>query len=210
MVREENMIYTPMADILPEGRIGEAEVQRLVIGKKEAEYTRLRAAITGGRDAAIQEGTYTRLFVDGVLMMSDTQMERNSNLDIVQMARGKVLIAGLGLGMVLIPLAAKAEVYTITVVEKSLDVIRLVTPHIRKALGKECKLDVVQGDIFQWKPFDGMTWDTIYFDIWPNLSTDTLKEMGKLHRRFKQYLDPNGWMDSWRRNQLQRQSRRGG
>lgn len=195
--------YTDMATVLPEGKLGEAEIKHLVIGEEEASFTRLRAVVTGGRDAPIREGTYAQLFVNGAMVMSDTQMERMTNYGVLRNARGRVLIAGLGLGMIILPMAAKPEVETITVIERSEDVIQLVTPHLRKALGENSsKLGVLQGDIFTWKPQKGSKWDTIYFDIWTDLSTDNLEEMASLHRKFGRRKNLSGWMESWQRDML--------
>ena len=45
-------------------------------------------------------------------------------------------------------------------------------------------------------------YDTIYFDIWNDQSTDDLELMTRLHRQFRYYLSPDGWMDSWNRERL--------
>jgi len=71
-------------------------------------------------------GTYAVLKIAGTTVMSDTPMERLTNQKIVKKATGRVLIAGLGLGMILHPIAAKARVQSITVVEQSRDVIRMI------------------------------------------------------------------------------------
>jgi hypothetical protein len=68
-------------------------------------------------------GTYACLRVNGRLMMSDTRMEHYTNYKVVREARGNVLIAGLGLGMILHPILAKKEVLSVTVIEKYADVI---------------------------------------------------------------------------------------
>jgi hypothetical protein len=87
-------IYTDMATVLPEGEKGKAKLKHYVISKKEADFSRLRMAMTGGRERAASEGTFAQLFVNGQLVMSDTQMERDTNLAFVYGARGKVLVAG--------------------------------------------------------------------------------------------------------------------
>lgn len=69
------------------------------------------------------EGTYACLRINGRLVMSDTRMEHTTNWEVVHEAKGHVLIAGLGLGMILHPILAKEEVLSVTVVEKYADVI---------------------------------------------------------------------------------------
>ena len=148
-------------------------------------------------------GTYACLRVDGRLMMSDTRMEHVTNYRVVQEARGNVLIAGLGLGIILHPILAKNEVLSVTVIEKYADVIALVSPTV-----KNDKLTIIQGDIYEWKPVKGTKYDTLYFDIWADSSTDKLEEMRKLHLRFKPYKVKEGWMNSWRRDILKAEYRR--
>jgi len=202
--------YTDMATVLPEGKLGEAEIRHLVIGEEEAAMAQLRAVVTRGREKPISQGTYAQLYVRGAMVMSDTQMERRSNLGLVWNAQGRVLIAGLGLGMVLLPVAAKPEVESITVIERSQDVIDLVTPHIRRALGdNSSKLGVLQGDIFKWKPKPNSKWDTVYFDIWTDICVDSLKEMAHLHRRFGKRKSREGWMASWMHDELKDRRKRG-
>lgn len=130
-------------------------------------------------------------------MMSDTDAERRSNYEVVRRATGDVLVAGLGLGMIFHPILAKPEVRSVTVVEKFADVVALVEPTLSPV-----KLRVVVADIFAWKPPTGVKWDAIYFDIWPDICVDNLKEMATLHRRFSRRLNPSGWMGSWKYGEL--------
>jgi len=206
-MRERHMQFVDMAPIVPEGEKGEAKVVHLNIGKPEAGYTQLRAIVTGGRDAPISQGTYVQLYVNGAMVMSDTQMERRSNYGVIFRATGDVLIAGLGVGMILMPLLANPEVKTVTVIEKSQDAIDLVEEHIRNAAGADGdKLKVICADIFKWKPPKGQKWDTIYFDIWTDICTDSLDDMAKLHRKFaRRKTSPGAWMDSWKKAELKLQ-----
>jgi spermidine synthase len=134
-------------------------------------------------------------------MMTDTQNEKRTNMGVVWNAHGHVFIAGLGIGMILHPIADKSEVTKITVLEKSQGVIDLVKGTL------PAKVEVVQGDIFEYKPEKGTKFDSIYFDIWPEISTENLPEMGTLHRRFRKHLAEGGWMDSWCRDQLKSRKR---
>lgn len=111
--------------------------------------------------------------------MSDTDMERRSNARFVHRANGSVLIGGLGLGMILHPTLAKPEVKLVTVVEQNADVIALIAP----TLPRDKRLTIVNGDIYEWKPAKGTKYDTVYFDVWGNMSIDNLAEMATLHRR---------------------------
>jgi len=194
--------YPRMADVIPEGISGNVKIEHFEVDKTAADFTRLRAALNPGRDEYVPEGKYARLVVGGATMMTDTLMEKSSNRAVVLISSGHVLIAGLGLGMILWPISDKERVLSVTVVEKSPDVVKLVAPHVPK------KVTVVEGDIFEWTPAKGAKYDTIYFDIWPSITTGNLEGMAKLHRRFGRFKAEGGWMDSWQRDHLLRQQRR--
>jgi spermidine synthase len=136
--------------------------------------------------------TQTRLWVDGVMVMSDSDFERGTNREVVWRAKGNVLIAGLGLGFVLRPILSKPSVMRVTVIEKNPDVIALVGPTL-----PQDKLDIVEADIFQWNPPPGTKYDVIYFDIWPTLTVKNLSDMAHLHHAFTRYRAPGGWIGSW-------------
>lgn len=163
----------------------------------------LRAAMNGGRLFTIRNGKYVKLHVAGTLMMSDTGMERLSNKEFISKAKGRVLVAGLGIGLVIHNIIKKEAVTEITVIEKYQDVIDLVGPKF-----KSPKLEVIHADIFQWKPEKGQKFDTIYFDIWPEVCSDNLAEIRLLHNRFKGFKAPGAWMNSWMKEYLQREKRR--
>ena len=199
---DEPFGFPRMATLIPEGKRGSAEVRHVTASTHDSQMS----ALKGGANY-IQPGTYAQLWVNGKLMMSDTRYERISNLEVVRQAHGKVLIAGLGLGMILKPILAKPSVTSVWVMEKEDDVIGLIWPHVEHP-----KLDVRKADIFTWNPpkSDG-PWNCIYFDIWPDHTTDNLPEMAKLHQKYKYYLDrtdPYCWMGSWERDTLRSQKRK--
>lgn len=190
-----------MKDIIPEGVSGEYAVEHYSIPEDEA---RLAVTVaTYNRDYLGREifaGDFCKLTHKDEILMSDSGGERYSNTEIVHNAYGNVLIAGLGLGMVLCAILPKPAVRSVTVVEISPDVCRLVLPHLAKYLGKHfAKLSVVQDDIYNYVP--NRKFNIIYFDIWGNYSGDDYEKTKILHRRYSKYLDrTNGhWMDSWMR-----------
>ncbi len=71
-----------------------------------------------------------RLIVYDEVVMTDSADERYSNLEVVRNAHGRVLLGGLGLGMILHPIAAKPQVTSVTVLEVNRDVIELVGPTV--------------------------------------------------------------------------------
>jgi spermidine synthase len=182
--------FEPMVWHIPVGKSGIAEVKRFWVDEQAFSYMRMRESATCGRESAIPIGSYIQLLIQNKVVMSDTELEETTNLQVVLQAHGDVLIAGLGLGYILIPILAKEYVKSVLVVEKHQDVINLVEPHIRHP-----KLTVVNGDIFTFKT--KATFDTIYFDIWPNICRDNLPEMKRLERRFRPKLNEKGWIGSW-------------
>lgn len=169
--------------------------------------TDYQAAFSGnGALTRISAGDYVKLYVNGTLMMSDTPMEKRTNTDFIDNAHGDVMIAGLGIGLILHNLEEKVktgEVTSITVYEKYQDVIDLVSPYY-----KHLPLTVKCADILEYKPPKDETYDTIYFDIWPTIDTDNLKEIKLLHNRWKFRKRKGGWMDSWVKKFLQNENRK--
>lgn len=150
----------------------------------------------------IRDGEYVQLFVKGQLMMSDTGMERISNKAFIKKATGHVLIAGLGIGLIIYNILDKQSVQSITIVEKYQDIIDLISPKFT-----DPRIKYICADIFEWKPDKGSKYDTIYFDIWPEICVDNLKQITILHNRFKSSKNKNGWMNSWMKEYLQKQKR---
>jgi len=123
--------FPEMHRIVPEGASGNVRVEHFTVSESASRLT----ALEGGR-GYVPPGRYARLFMHpkaSSCMMSDTRFEHLSNYEVVRSAHGEVLIAGLGLGMICHPIARKREVKAVTVVEKSPDVIKLITPtpHVR-------------------------------------------------------------------------------
>jgi len=94
-------------------------------------------------------------------IMSNSEMEKRSNAQIIQEARGDVLIAGLGIGMILLPIMNKPEVTSIEVVELHQEVIDLVAPQ----LPLNSKVRIIHSNIMHFVPehsYDVMYFDTVY------------------------------------------------
>ncbi len=153
----------------------------------------------------VRKGDYIKLYVNGVLMMSDTDMEKRTNLEFVRNAHGDVMVAGLGIGLILHNLeekVASGKVTSITVYEKYQDVIDLIAPYY-----SHLPLKIKCEDILTYKPPKDETYDTIYFDIWPTISTDNLSDIRMLHNRWENHKKQGGWMDSWMKKHLQDRKR---
>lgn len=187
----------PLHELIPEGKHGTAEIRHVEVSKEASQFTMLRAMQHPGE--YVPPGIYVHLLINGQLYMSDTRMERQTNAPFIHEARGDVLIAGLGIGMVLAEILEKPEVETVSVVEINPDVVALLEPVIKGWPGGE-KVTIVCKDIFKFKPPKDMKYDVIYFDIWANQSGEERKEITRLHRRGAWWRKPGGWMASWQVN----------
>jgi hypothetical protein len=176
---------------------GSVLIQPFKFKRDEDILTVLRAIRDLGSVADVSDGDYVRLIIDGELVMSDTPLERRTNAAFIDRAYGDVFIGGLGLGLLLENLTNKRGIRTITVVEKNQDLIDLVRPLFNSEF-----VEIVQGDVFTYEP--SKTFECIYFDIWPDISTDNLEQMAQLHTRYGKYLKKKApaFMDSWFRHEL--------
>lgn len=130
--------YEAMTVTVPPGISGTVEVRRFEITEQQAARSFLR-----GRGRGVPAGTYTGLYRNGSLWMSDTPDEKRDHLPILNAVREhaaeRVLVNGLGLGMVVAALLATESVRHVDVVDTDPDVIALVGPHyedIAAACGK--------------------------------------------------------------------------
>jgi len=166
---------------IPEGSSGIFRVEHFVVTEEDAKLSRLRAAINPHRDECpVDPGSYTALRRSGKLIMSDTISERWNHEDFVRRAEGDVLIAGLGIGMVAAAVLRKDSVRHVTIVEKEVDVIKLVAGH----LPRQDKLEMLCADVLTWKPQRNRRWDHAWFDIWDGVCEDNLQDITRLKRRF--------------------------
>ena len=105
-----------------------------------------------------------RLVYSGGIWMTDIPSEQAQHRTLLQRFEGHVLVGGLGLGLAANWLAKKKSVKSVTVVEISKDVIKLVEPYIK---GPTKKVSVVQQDLFSFlKSYRGMPFDWAFYDIW--------------------------------------------
>lgn len=181
---------------VPEGAAGAWRVERFTISEDQADVSNIEMMFRpGGR--RIRSGSYTRLMRGSQLVMSDTPDEKRDHAWFVREARGDVLINGLGLGMVLGAVLRKLEVSSVTVVERSADVIKLVGPSYLA----DRRVTIVQGDAFAWKPPTGVRYGAVWHDIWDDICSDNLPQMHRLHRRYGRRAD---WQGSWARELCER------
>lgn len=170
-------MYQNMGEILKDKQVGEWKLEHFQIKPGD-----LYAFKNG-----IAPGNYVRLCHNGQIVMSNTHMERWTNMNFCTHAHGDVLIGGLGIGLIILAIQDNPEVHSITVIEKNQEVIDMVATQ----LPLNEKVKIIQADVFLWKPQRGVQYDTIYMDIWPWLDSHTYQEeMLPLKRKFAHYLKP--------------------
>jgi spermidine synthase len=115
---------------------------------------------------------------------------------------GRVLIHGLGLGMIVKFALAQANVTHVDVVELERDVINLVGRHY-----EDERLTIHHGDAmkYEWPPEAG--WSVVWHDIWGDFQPGNLEEMDFLHRRFAARCE---WQGSWSQDHLLARQRAAG
>lgn len=177
---------------VPQGASGPWRVEAFSVSAQESEMTLARAKIQGAINEFVPAGNYTRLMRGDIVVMSNTPMEIRTNRAFIRRAKGKVLINGLGLGMVLGAILNKPEIESVTVVEYSEDVIKLVGPSFRD----DSRVRVVHACAFEYQPEQGAFFDAVWHDIWDEISEKNLPEMHKLHRK---YGKRTNWQGSWAR-----------
>ena len=176
---------------IPPGRSGDWEVDVF-----DATYIEKPNKADLGPGRNYHPGTFTRLTHRGRTIMSDTPDEVQDHMPFINRAHGRVLINGLGLGMVLKAVLAKPEVTKVDVVELSPDVINLVLPHY-----SDSRLTVYMDSAFDIRWPEGTKFQAVWHDIWPTLSLDWNPEMNRLEKKYKNMAD---WLGSWAKGHMQR------
>lgn len=132
-------------------------------------------------------------------MMSDTPMERFTNQEFINYAFGKVLIAGLGIGMVPAALAHKEDVESITILEIDQEIIDLIEPLMRKYIPNQDKITIIKADALTYpETYDGEKYDCVWLDIWPEFpnTEEDFYMFEKLFDKYNKILTAprcNGW-----------------
>lgn len=193
---------------VPDGKYGKWVIDsftvkdNLSLFMQNARYVR-----DGFPEFVVRSGDYRRLLLidktmpqGGCIVMSNTPMELMTCRVSVDKAKGRVLVGGLGMGIVLEAMLRKPEVEQIVVVERDAQLLRLVGKHYRK----EPKIKLVQCDLFEYEP-DGK-FDFGWYDIWNDVSDGNLDSMSKLKAKFKSRVKSQA---CWAENLCKRMARMG-
>ena len=137
---------------------------------------------------------------DGRVWMTVTPNEINTIRPAVQESRGKVLTYGLGLGYYAFHCLRKPEVSSVTVVERSPEVISLFRKRLLPFFPRQEDLHIVQADAFDYAahimPRAGF--DAVFTDLWRDVADGI-----PLYRRMKALETPGPRYLYWMEKTLQ-------
>lgn len=148
-----------------------------------------------------EEFRFPAVLEDGNEWMTLTPVDLDTSDEAIDAARGKVVTFGLGLGYYTYMCSQKDEVSSITVVEKSADVIRLFKTHILPQFPNADKVRIIEADAFEYAekimPTEG--YDLAFVDTWRDASDGT-----PMYIRMKalEHLSPNTRFMYWIENFL--------
>lgn len=138
---------------------------------------------------------------DGNEWMTLTPVDLDTSDEAIEAARGKVVTFGLGLGYYAYMCSEKPEVESITVVERSPDVIRLFKTHILPQFSHPEKVRIIEADAFEYAEhtMPSENYELAFVDTWRDASDGT-----PMYERMKalEALSPNTKFLYWIENFL--------
>lgn len=186
---------------VPEGESGTVAVQRFEINA-DNDIMQMRDVIRLGRPRT-PLGQYTKLVRNGQLWMSDTLAEWSDHKFAWSKMRqhgGRVLVNGLGIGLIVQAALTLDNVEHIDVVEIDEDVIKLVAPHYA------CdRLTVHHADAYTVKWPVSTKWTVAWHDVWPTMCEDDLPDRTRLMRKYGNRVQ---WQGCWGQDVILRERQR--
>ncbi len=172
----QSAAFTCRTEIIRGNRLFNAAAVQPDKNRELADWMKLRAL---DRDI---EAVY--LYQNEDSWMLSAPSEAATNDPIAQKAHGSVLTFGLGIGYFTFMALSNPRVDSVTIVERSPDVISLFRRAILPRFNYEKPLHIIRADAYDmWKPAFLDTYDTIYADIWRS-GDDGLACMRRLLERY--------------------------
>lgn len=163
---------------IPVGACGAFQIKKAT-GTFQNAQAELYGTVHHGRVEEEPHGTYTALWISehngsaiNGSVMQDNYTEVLEHQPLWDNAFGKILIGGLGVGMVNEYLVRNPHVTSVTIVEKYSEVIDLVWNHC----AKDSRFTLVQADIETWIPPADSYWDYGWFDTWLGINPMSMEE----------------------------------
>lgn len=187
----------------PEAKSADGRLELINYTIPRNDIWRIRTIATEGPNRDPGYGSFTKLVEHTPdddrprVWMSDTRAEILEHSPVLSALMDtddkpvRMLVNGLGLGMIVKAALMRDNVTRVDVVEKDADVIDLILPLI-----KDDRLVVYHSDAFTKSWPRGINWDIVWHDIWPEISEQNLPGMRRLHRK---YDFAAAWQGSWQR-----------
>lgn len=170
----EEFLPSPLS--IPVGKSGPSSITHRIVAEQTPVIGMRQALMRGCRPVmlALEPGLpliIHELRERGGIWMTDLPEELHQIAVMLRQVRpyGRVLVGGLGLGLVAHYLARLLEVREITIVERSAHVIKLIKPH----LPPRYRGAVVQSDIAKFLRTSGRRFDYYLLDTWQGTSEST-------------------------------------
>lgn len=141
-------------------------------------------------DFDIEDSYIFQLLKEDGIVIDDNHLDNlKKHEHLFKIARGRILISGLGLGFSLYKLLKIPKVQYIRVIEKNQNVIDLVKPFFKEYFDK---VDFVNGDIFNYKLND--SFNIIYHSIWYHKQDIMNEEISILKNKFEKNCAWHGFI----------------
>jgi len=190
MIYKTNYTFI-MSDKLPEGSSGDYSIVKGTLEKGNL----LRTYSPFGSFYIDKLGSsmpVVKLLKNGDAVMSDTPMEQEGLRIPSFIARGDILIIGLGIGLLPTLIRMRNQtVKSMLIVEENEDVVKLVYPFIKN---RRTDLRVCDGEKYLMACKD--KFDFIFIDVWSAITT-TIKEIDKWTELAKPLLNEKGEVKCW-------------
>lgn len=164
------------ADSIRAERLGRWSIRKTNISAEQAARSRIVEA--EGKGKRVPAGQYTFLYcktepdgIRGEVVMNDFASELKKHLEFILVARGRVLVTGLGLGCVVRGLLKHGRADEIHIVEREADVIGLCGKSVA-----DSRVVIHHADALKWIP--DRRFDFAWHDLW----SDPLRKEQHLQR----------------------------
>ena len=178
--------------VKPNKKFGDWCIEEFTVNESEAEMFNLRMRFQGKANQCIRAGQYLRLqqLSTGFVVMSNTPMECDTNQIAYEFARGSVLVAGLGMGMILEAMLSKPEVTHIRIIEIDSDIIEYVGGFFKD----DPRVEIIHDDILNYFPTENEFYNYVWIDIWDDIDIGNEPQITELNERFKDHChEMNLW-----------------
>ncbi len=136
--------------------------------------------------------------------MSDNLQERGMMYNAAKMAKGKILVGGLGLGLYFqFALFLNRPVNSITIIENNREIIDLIgNPLLKIYEDLDIKIDIVYDDVEKFMVSTKEKFDTIYLDTWGDLHIKFLPYINHMIHLSGKITTEKGMVYCWGYNQM--------